>query len=133
VNYAYICEHCGPWVATVRADRLEHDCGKVSRRDWRFKVDLPFEPYYSPVFNTVVNSKNHARDLAKAASAEATARTGRDVNYEVIDLMDDEAVGITKEEKAHYAAKTREAAVKGAAAAPERKAEHDAERESVDA
>ena len=124
MRYAYKCEHCGPWVAEVRADSLEHHCGKVSKRDWRFKVDIPFHSYYSPVFNSVVNSKQHAKELAQAASLEQSARIGRDVNYEVIDLMDDEAVGITKEEKEHYAAETRHAAITQATPAPERVAEH---------
>lgn len=121
--YAYKCSTCGPFDSATRADSITCACGQNAKRNWMFKADIPFEAYYSPVFGQVVNSKRHAKDLAKAASAEHTARTGMEANFEVIDLMDDEAVGIKKEEKEFYAAQTRQAAIEGAATAPERKAE----------
>ena len=129
MQYAYRCPECGPLDSDIRADALVCQvCGGKALRDWSFKVDTSFEPHYSPAFGTVVQSRRHAKDLAKAASAEAYLRTGMEADYQVVDVFDDEAFGITgdkAEEKKMRAAETRQRLTQDAAktAADLRKAE----------
>ena len=116
MRYGYKCFQCGPLDSDKRADFIFCiNCGERARRDWKFKVDKSFEAHYSPAFGTVVESPRHARDLAKAASAEAYLRTGIEADYQVVEVFDDEAFGINKEEKEFYAAQTRQRLVQDAA------------------
>jgi hypothetical protein len=100
-----------------------------AQRVWGFNVDIGFQEHYAPAFGTVVKSRSHAETLAKIASEQNFLRTGIESNCQVIDAMDDEAVGITKEEKDHYLADTRRAAVNSAAWNARRARELDAERD----
>ena len=104
-----------------------------AKRVWSFIVDSSFEPYYAPSFGCVVNSRTHAKDLAKIASEEATLRTGIPHNYEVIDTHDDEAAGVDTEHKKHVLDETRKFAVNGAAWSHERLAEINAAKAQVTA
>lgn len=132
MQYGYRCETCGPFDSVIRDDREDcPGCGRPARRVWRFKVDTSFEPYYAPSFGTIVRSRTHAKDLAKIASEEQTIRTGIESHYEVVDTHDDEAVGIDKAEKEHYAEETRRHAVNGAAWSTERLNEIQAERDRL--
>ena len=128
--YEYVCGDCGPFDTMVRADGHEcPSCGADARRNWRFTPDPGFEPHYSPVFGQVIRSRSHAKSLAAYQSEKQSFETGRDVDYQLVDLHDDAAVNITAEDKEKYLDATRRAAVDGATKAPERKAE----RQKVDA
>jgi len=140
LRYTYRCPVHGEFSDTYHGDSFLCDCGQKSKRVWSFRMDTDFEPYYSPSFGTVINSRRHAKQLAKIQNEEHWARHGVEAHYEVIDTHDDEAVGINTEEKKMVAEETRRHAVNGAAWSEARfaeiKAEKDrlrAEKESVDA
>jgi hypothetical protein len=140
LQYTYRCPRHGEFRDTFRGDSFICDCGERSRRIWSFRADTDFQPYYSPSFGQVINSRQHAKQLAKIANEEHFARHGVEAHYEVIDTHDDEAVNIDTAEKEYVAEETRRHAVNGAAWSQERfaeiKAEKDrlrAEKESVDA
>ena len=147
MRYAYVCPMHGSMSATVRTDfihcMIEDDDGLCilrAKRDWRFHLDTSFEPYFAPSFGTVVNSRSHAKDLAKIASEEATRRLGFEHDFQVVDTHDDEAVGIDTEAKKAEMENTRRFAVNGAAWSEERlkeinkaKAKVTAERQKADA
>lgn len=129
MRYTYICDVCGPYDSDTRADWSDcMKCYGIGRRDWGFHVDTSFEPYFAPSFGQVVNSRTHAKDLAKIASEEATLRTGVEAHYEVVDTHDDAAVGINTEEKKAAGEETRRRAVNGAAWSQERVKEIEASR-----
>ena len=134
MHYAYRCPNCGPLDSEVRADWVVCEvCEGLARRDWSFKVEPSFEAHFAPAFGTVVNSRRHAKDLAKAASAEAYLRTGVESDYQVVDAFDDEAVGITgdkAEEKKMRAAETRQRMTQDAAQTAKRLRKIDAERDA---
>ena len=102
MRYGYLCPQHGSIDSDCRSDFIYcpycHGCIEA-KRDWRFRVDLSFEPYFAPSFGTVVKSRTHAKDLAKIASEEATLRTGVPHDFTVVDTHDDAAVGINTDEK----------------------------------
>ena len=132
--FAYRCPQCGPLDSEVRADAVVCQiCGGTAKRDWRFKVDPSFEPHFAPAFGQIVTSRRHAKDLAKAASAETYLRTGMEADYQVVDAFDDEAVGITgdkAEEKKMRAAETRQRMTQDAAVTAKQLRTIDTERDA---
>jgi hypothetical protein len=134
VRYGYVCPDCGPVTSSERAaeifcprcldllDPESHEPQSIGRakRDWRFHLDYSFQPYYAPSFGTVVNSRSHAKDLAKVASEEATRRLGYEHDFRVVDTHDDAAVGVDTAEKEAVKENTRRFAVNGAAWSKER-------------
>ena len=138
MRYAYTCPTHGTIESTTRFDyiicpvcvemwdipgwREDHGIEKA-KRDWRFRVDTSFEPYFAPSFGQVVKSRTHAKDLAKIASEEATLRTGIPHDYAVIDTHDDAAAGVDTAHKLDVLDETRRHAVNGAAWSKERVAE----------
>jgi hypothetical protein len=133
VRYGYICEQHGPFTLEISGDYNWCRCGREAKRDWRFHLDKSFEPYYAPSFGTVVNSRSHAKDLAKIASEEATLRLGYEHDFQVVDTHDDAAVGIDTEQKKAVMENTRRHAVNGAAWSQERMAEIDRQKAQVTA
>lgn len=142
-RYEYKCPNHGHFIAYENHDSMACDCGLTSKRVWRFHADTDFQPYYSPSFGQVINSRQHAKTLAKIQNEEHFAKWGVEAHYEVIDTHDDAAVGIDTAEKEHVAEETRRHAVNGAAWSEERlneiqkqkddlRAEKDS-KESVDA
>ena len=136
MRYGYICPQHGSIDSDCRSDFIycPYCSGCVeAKRDWRFRVDLSFEPYFAPSFGTVVKSRTHAKDLAKIASEEATVRTGVPHDFAVVDTHDDAAVGINTDEKKAELDNTRRWAVNGARWCAERQAEIKASKQAVDA
>lgn len=120
----------GPILSETRSDFIQC-CSQVAKRDWRFRLDTSFEPYFAPSFGQVVRSRTHAKDLAKIASEEATLRTGIPHDYAVIDTHDDAAAGVDTAHKLDVLDETRRHAVNGAAWSKERVAEISAEKAKV--
>lgn len=136
MQYGYICPEHGSVTSDLHVDSIwcpVDDCPLGAKRDWRFRVDLSFEPYFAPSFGTVVKSRTHAKDLAKIASEEATLRTGVPHDFAVVDTHDDAAVGINTDEKKAELDNTRRWAVNGAQWCEERQAEIKAAKKQVDA
>ena len=132
-KYGYHCLTHGDILTNFPADKIECPYGDdehPARRDWRFKVDMPMEPYYSPSFGTVITSRRHAAELAKIKSEEQTARTGIEHHYTLVDTHDDEAVGINKDEKEHWREESRRHAINGATWSKERIDEIQRDKES---
>ena len=135
MQYGYTCPVHGSIESDCRSDFIYcpycSGC-REAKRDWRFRVDLSFEPYFAPSFGTVVKSRTHAKDLAKIASEEATVRTGVPHDFAVVDTHDDAAVGINTDEKKAELDNTRRFAVNGAAWSHVRRQEIAADKKRVD-
>ena len=135
MNYGFICNIHGEITTNFRADFVYCPYGEEvheAKREWNFHQDSSFEPYFAPSFGCVVNSRTHAKELAKIASEEATHRLGFEHNFEVVDTHDDEAVGIDTDQKKAVMENSRRFAVNGAAWSKERLAEIDAQKRQVD-
>jgi hypothetical protein len=126
--YEYECPDHGRFETMVSGDEsqcptpvhLESgvvDCGQTSRRIWAFTTGAVLQEHYNPAFGRNISSINQAKELAKVASAEQSERLGMTVNYELTDIHDHEAAGITLDEKKEYAARTAEHVAKQGASA----------------
>lgn len=108
--YEYICENHGAFDSMTRGDTSGcPQCGVTSRRRWSWRNGSVLHEHYNPAFGQMVRSRAHASELAKKASDEQSARLGMTVDYQLTDIHDHEAAGITKDESAEYAARTAEA------------------------
>jgi hypothetical protein len=107
--YQYRCPAHGEFDSMTRADRLHHDCGIESRRVWGWNNASVLQSHYNPAFGCEISSRKQARELAKIASDDQSRRLGMTVNYELTDIHDHEAAGISREESKEYAARTAEA------------------------
>lgn len=136
MKYSYRCEEHGEFLSETRADRDAcpfHSPTNLhfGKRVWGFLANTDFQPYYSPSFGQVINSRQHAKTLAKIQNEEHFARHGVEAHYEVIDTHDDEAVGINTAEKEHVMEETRRHAVNGAAWSEARKEEIQREKDRL--
>lgn len=108
MRFEYVCPDHGSFLSTVRADATPcHACDVVSRRKFSFRIDSSFEAHYSPAFGCVVNSPGHAKSLAAIQSEKQSREQGRDVEFAVVDVHDDAAVGVNRDEKKHAQEMTR--------------------------
>jgi len=128
--YSYYCQFCGPLDSVMRGDWIICEgCKAKAKRDWRFRADT-FPEHFAPAFGRTISSRRQAKELAKAASAEAYLRTGLEADYQVVDAHDDAAVGIDKAEKEAAGEETRRRAVNGAAWNAKRLATLESERQA---
>ena len=107
--FEYVCPDCGPFDSMVRADKALCGCGKMARRRFSWNNQTVLQEHYNPAFGQMVSSRAQAAELAKKASQEQSERLGMTVDYELTDLHDHEAAGITKDEMKEQAALTAEA------------------------
>ena len=107
--YQYTCPAHGPFDSMTRADHIHHDCGMLARRVWGWNNASVLQSHYNPAFGCEISSRSQAKELAKRASEDQSLRLGMDVNYELTDIHDHEAAGISREESKEYAARTAEA------------------------
>lgn len=115
--YEYVCPIHGPFDEMRSGDDHPCDeCGETSPRRWAFTTGAVLQEHYNPAFGRMISSRHQAKELAKVASAEQSERLGMSVNYELTDIHDHEAAGITLDEKKEYAARTAEHVAKQAVA-----------------
>lgn len=133
MRYTYRCPEHGEFTSETRADR---DCCPVEERHlhfgkriWSFRADTDFQPYYSPSFGQVINSRQHAKTLAKIQNEEHFAKWGVEAHYEVVETHDDAAFNLDTEEKKHYGEETERRKVNSKEWVAKRDAELQAERD----
>ena len=108
--YEYNCQHCGKFQTMTPEDRVPCQmCGQVSKRVWGWNNASVLQSHYNPAFGCEISSRKQAKELAKIASDDQSRRLGMSVNYELTDIHDHEAAGISREESKEYAARTSEA------------------------
>lgn len=110
--YEYSCSRCGQFDSMQRGDsHICAMCGQEARRVWGWTNASVLHEHFNPAFGRVISSREQAKELAKIASDDQSERLGMTVNYELTDIHDRDASGITKEESTEYAARTAEAQV----------------------
>jgi putative FmdB family regulatory protein len=108
--YAYKCRNCSTVESQRRADWITcPECGVPARRLFMWNNASVLMDHYNPAFGQVISSRRQAAELAKRASEDQSKRLGMTVNYELTDIHDHEAAGITKDEKVHYAGESKAA------------------------
>lgn len=107
--FEYRCPAHGPFDSTTRADRIHCDCGALAKRVFGWNNASVLQSHLNPAFGCEISSRSQAKELAKIASEDQSRRLGMDVNYELTDIHDHEAAGISREESTEYAARTAEA------------------------
>lgn len=108
--FAYRCAHCGDIESQRRADAIACPrCHARSKRVWSWRNGSVLHDHYNPAFGQVISSRRQAAELAKKASDDQSARLGMTVDYQLTDIHDHEAAGVTKDEKAEYAGRTKDA------------------------
>ena len=101
--YAYTCAYHGTFDSTQRGDRHPcPTCGDPAIRRWSWTMGSVMQAHYSPSFGCEISSTAQARELAKRASDEQSARLGTTVDYKLVDALDTEAHGVTKSEVANW-------------------------------
>lgn len=115
-SYEYVCPTDGSFTLSIRGDVMPcPHCENDSQRRWSFKIDSSFQPHYSPAFGCYISSMSQAKALAAYQSEKQSLETGREVNYQIVDSMDDAAHGITPQDKEQYLDNTRRRAHNGEA------------------
>lgn len=108
--YAYRCPVHGDFDSQTRGDVLACPrCHEISRRIFSWRNASVLHDHYNPAFGQVISSRKQAAELAKKASDDQSQRLGMTVDYQLTDIHDHEAAGITRDEKTEYAARTAEA------------------------
>lgn len=108
--YAYWCQLCGEINSQRRGDDIVcPNCTRIAKRMWTWRNATVLHDHYNPAFGTVISSRKQAAELARKASDDQSERLGMTVNYELTDIHDHEAAGITRDESKEYAARTAEA------------------------
>ena len=108
--YAYLCRTCGEFDSQRRGDSLPcPDCGNVAKRRFSWRNASVLHDHYNPAFGQVISSRKQASELAKKASDDQSARLGMTVDYQLTDIHDHEAAGISREESAEYAGRSKDA------------------------
>ena len=108
--YAYWCQLCGEVNSQRRDDWIVcPSCGRKAPRWWQWNNASVLMDHYNPAFGQVISSRKQASELAKKASDDQSARLGMTVDYQLTDIHDHEAAGISREESAEYAGRSKDA------------------------
>lgn len=107
--YQYRCPAHGEFDSLTRDDRIHCECGLWATRVFSWNNASVLQSHYNPAFGCEISSRKQAKELAKLASDDQSQRLGMTVDYELTDIHDHEAAGITRDEQKEYAARTSEA------------------------
>lgn len=108
--YAYRCPNCGEFDSQRRADWLTCPaCKTPGRRRFAWNNASVLMDHYNPAFGQIISSRRQAAELAKKASEDQSKRLGMTVDYQLTDIHDHEAAGITRDEKKEQAEQTKAA------------------------
>jgi hypothetical protein len=108
--FAYWCQLDGEIHSQRRGDDIVcPSCTRVAKRMWTWTNGSVLHDHYNPAFGQVISSRRQAAELAKKASDDQSERLGMTVDYQLTDIHDHEAAGVTTDEKAEYAGRTKDA------------------------
>lgn len=108
--YAYRCPNCSTVESQTRGDWITcPECGVPARRLFMWNNASVLMDHYNPAFGQVISSRRQAAELAKKASEDQSKRLGMTVDYQLTDIHDHEAAGITRDEKKEQAEQTKAA------------------------